>query len=68
MVELELMVRLLLAGILGALVGFEREKRFKEAGLRTHFLVLEYIFPINISSPLSFRNNSKYAIHIYEYY
>lgn len=39
MTELELIARLFVAGILGALVGFEREKRFKEAGLRTHFLV-----------------------------
>ncbi len=31
--------RLLLAGVLGALVGLERELRAKEAGLRTHFLV-----------------------------
>lgn len=37
--EIELIARLVIAGILGALVGFEREKRFKEAGLRTHFLV-----------------------------
>lgn len=34
-----MIARLFIAGILGALVGFEREKRFKEAGLRTHFLV-----------------------------
>ena len=39
MSEFELIVRLFIAGILGALIGFEREKRFKEAGLRTHFLV-----------------------------
>lgn len=39
MTEMELIARLVIAGILGALVGFEREKRFKEAGLRTHFLV-----------------------------
>jgi putative Mg2+ transporter-C (MgtC) family protein len=37
--ELEWIARLVVAGILGALVGFEREKRFKEAGFRTHFLV-----------------------------
>lgn len=37
--ELEWIVRLVLAGVLGAIVGFEREKRFKEAGFRTHFLV-----------------------------
>ena len=32
-------LRLILAGILGALIGLERELRAKEAGLRTHFLV-----------------------------
>ena len=37
--EYEYMVRLIIAGALGALIGLEREKRFKEAGLRTHFLV-----------------------------
>ncbi|MGL4853548.1 MAG: MgtC/SapB family protein [Phocaeicola sp.] len=35
----ELMFRLLLAGILGTLIGLEREYRAKEAGTRTHFLV-----------------------------
>lgn len=33
------MMRLAIAGILGAAVGFERECRAKEAGTRTHFLV-----------------------------
>lgn len=32
-------LRLILAGVLGAFVGFERESRSKEAGLRTHMLV-----------------------------
>ncbi|MFC7392690.1 MgtC/SapB family protein [Scopulibacillus cellulosilyticus] len=36
---IDLIARLFAAGILGALIGFEREKHFKEAGLRTHFLV-----------------------------
>lgn len=31
--------RLFLAGILGAMIGLEREFRAKEAGIRTHFLV-----------------------------
>ena len=31
--------RLLVAGVLGALVGIDREYRAKEAGFRTHFLV-----------------------------
>ena len=33
------MIRLALAGILGAAISFERECRAKEAGTRTHFLV-----------------------------
>jgi len=33
------MMRLAIAGVLGAAVGFEREYRAKEAGTRTHFLV-----------------------------
>lgn len=37
--EYEYMIRLVVAGLIGALIGLEREKRFKEAGLRTHFLV-----------------------------
>ena len=32
-------MRILIAGLLGGLIGFEREVRAKEAGLRTHFLV-----------------------------
>lgn len=37
--ELAFVTRLVLAGVLGALIGLEREIRAKEAGLRTHFLV-----------------------------
>ena len=33
------LIRLLLAGLLGGLLGFEREQRGKAAGLRTHMLV-----------------------------
>ena len=32
-------LRILVAGLLGGLIGFEREVRAKQAGLRTHFLV-----------------------------
>lgn len=35
----EFIFRLVIAGILGALVGLDREYRAKEAGTRTHFLV-----------------------------
>ena len=38
-IEWNLLLRLLVAGLLGGLVGFEREFRATEAGLRTHFLV-----------------------------
>lgn len=37
--EISFLTRLVLAGILGSLIGLERELRAKEAGLRTHFLV-----------------------------
>lgn len=36
---LEFFARLLVACVCGALIGFERSKRFKEAGLRTHIIV-----------------------------
>ena len=37
--ELEFFLRIFAASICGALIGFERTKRFKEAGIRTHILV-----------------------------
>ena len=39
MSELVYIFRILLAGICGALIGFERKNRSKEAGIRTHFVV-----------------------------
>lgn len=36
---LEILIRLLLSAILGALIGYEREIYHKAAGLRTHMLV-----------------------------
>ena len=38
-IEWNLILRLFIAGMLGGLIGFEREFRAKEAGLRTHFIV-----------------------------
>ena len=35
----DFIVRLLVAGLLGGVIGWDREYRAKEAGLRTHFLV-----------------------------
>ena len=38
-IEWNFILRIFVAGLLGGLIGFEREVRSKEAGLRTHFLV-----------------------------
>lgn len=38
-IYLEILVRLLLAGILGGIVGYEREHTHRPAGFRTHILV-----------------------------
>lgn len=37
--QLEYFVRILLAGICGAVIGYERRKRFKDAGIRTHLIL-----------------------------
>ena len=37
--ELEFLMRIFCAAILGGIIGLEREYRAKEAGFRTHFLV-----------------------------
>ena len=37
--DLEFILRLVVAGVFGAMIGIEREIRAKEAGIRTHFLV-----------------------------
>jgi putative Mg2+ transporter-C (MgtC) family protein len=39
MIEWEMATRLLLSGILGGFIGYERESQHKAAGLRTHILV-----------------------------
>ena len=38
-IELEIVLRLLLAAVLGAAIGFQREKAGKQAGIRTHVLI-----------------------------
>ena len=38
-IDWNLIIRLVMAGLMGGLIGFEREFRAKEAGLRTHFIV-----------------------------
>ena len=38
-IELEMVLRLLLASILGAIIGYQRERSGKPAGMRTHALI-----------------------------
>ncbi len=54
---LEFILRLLLAGLLGAAIGLEREFRAKEAGLRTHFLVAMGSSLIMIVSQFGFQGS-----------
>lgn len=37
--QFEYLIRILLAGLCGGLIGYERKNRMKEAGIRTHFIV-----------------------------
>ena len=37
--HIDFIIRIGVAGLLGAIIGIEREIRSKEAGLKTHFLV-----------------------------
>ena len=38
-VQIEYFIRILLAGICGAIIGLERRKRFKDAGIRSHLIL-----------------------------
>lgn len=37
--QFEYLIRILIAGLCGGIIGYERENRMKEAGIRTHFIV-----------------------------
>ena len=39
LIQLEYIVRVLVAGFCGAMIGYERKNKLKEAGIRTHFIV-----------------------------
>jgi len=39
MTQAEYLLRIVVAGLCGALIGYERKSRLKEAGVRTHFIV-----------------------------
>ena len=52
----DFILRLFVAGILGAIIGLDREYRAKEAGYRTHFLVSLGSALIMIVSQYGFQN------------
>ena len=57
--DFDFVLRLLVAGILGTIIGLDREYRAKEAGYRTHFLVSLGSALIMIVSNMAFRTLSK---------
>ncbi|RKN78187.1 MgtC/SapB family protein [Paenibacillus ginsengarvi] len=58
MVEFEYLLRVILAGICGALIGYERKSRMKEAGIRTHFVVAVGAALMVVISKYGFRDQS----------
>lgn len=55
--EIEAILRLLLAAALGAMVGFQRERAHKPAGLRTHILICLGSALFTVVSVLGFAGN-----------
>jgi len=53
-IELEMVLRLLLAVVLGAIIGFQREKADKPAGIRTHSLISVGAATFTVASALGF--------------
>ena len=53
-VELEMVLRLLLAAALGAVIGFQRERAGKPAGIRTHSLISLGAALFTVASALGF--------------
>ena len=58
--QLEYLIRILLAGICGAFIGFERRKRFKDAGIRTHLILAIGCAVIMIVSKYAFSDVADY--------
>ena len=58
--QLEYLIRIVLAGICGAFIGFERRKRFKDAGIRTHLILAIGCAVIMIVSKYAFSDVADY--------
>ncbi len=54
MEELEMILRVLLAGALGAVIGFQRTRAHKPAGIRTHSLIAIGAALFTVASALGF--------------
>ena len=59
-IALELTIRILAAGLMGAAIGYERELRGKSAGMRTHLLVALGSALLMIISQLGFEGSDKF--------
>ena len=59
-ITLELSLRLMVAGLIGAAIGYERELRAKGAGVRTHFLVALGAALFMIISQNGFLNSERF--------
>ncbi|MFB9278695.1 MgtC/SapB family protein [Cohnella cellulosilytica] len=56
--EFEYLLRILIAGLCGALIGYERKSRLKEAGTRTHFVVAVGASLMMVISKYAFQDQS----------
>ncbi|TBL75970.1 MgtC/SapB family protein [Paenibacillus thalictri] len=56
--EWEYLLRVVIAGLCGALIGYERKSRMKEAGIRTHFVVSLGAALIMVISKYGFQDQS----------
>ncbi|PAD29694.1 MgtC/SapB family protein [Paenibacillus sp. 7523-1] len=59
--EMEYLMRVLIAGICGVLIGYERKNRMKEAGIRTHFVVAVGAALMMIVSKYGFQDQAGWA-------
>ena len=59
--EFVYLLKIILAGICGMIIGFERKNRAKEAGIRTHFMVALGAALMMIISKYGFTDVADYA-------
>ena len=56
--ELEYMLRIAIAALCGGIIGFERSRMRKEAGLRTHIIVAVDCFQIRLYGYFGYARNT----------